>query len=305
MSKTRFKSVVYSAGVPILGSGASAGSSVSIPTTTGKVWFVDSNGTPGDGTQPDKPFLTWAGALAKCTANKGDVIVLMPGHAETLTASPTFVAGVYTVSLGFGDSRATITGNAAVNLLAFNVASVSLDNVIFAAPGTDDQTSSIAITASGCSVLRCHFIGSTTAKNVTDMITLSAAAHNARILGNTFENATVDVVTFITVSGAANNVTIAGNIAIGNCSTACLLVSAVATLMKVFGNTFVNTKASTIAVSFTANATGTQFENYVAGLNTTLASNSAWGTAMRSFQSFTTEEAGGASGILTPAADTD
>lgn len=304
MSKSRFRSVLYSAGVPVLGSGSS-GVNAGIPTTTGKVFFVDSNGTPGDGTQPDKPFLTYAGALAMCRANKGDVIVLMPGHAETLTASPTFVAGVYTVALGWGNSRATITGNAAVNLFAFNVANAGIDNVIFAAPGTDDQTSAIAITAAGCQVIRCQFTGSQTAKNVTDVITLSSAASNARIIGNQFMNATVDVVTFITVSGAADDVVIAENVAIGNCSTAVLLVSAVATLMKVYRNVFINTKASTIAVSFTSNATGVQFENYVGGLSTTLANNSNWGTAMRSFQSFTTEEAGAASGILIPAADTD
>lgn len=299
MPKSRFKSIVYSAGVPVFGSG------VGIPTSTGKVFFVDSNGTPGDGSQPDKPFLTIVAALAKTTASKGDVIVAMPGHAETWATSPTFVAGVYIVALGWGNLRPTITGNGAVALSALSVANVTLDNLIFAAPNVDDQTSAVAITAAGCTVTRCHFIGSQTAKNVTDVITVAVGGNNARVIGNTFENATVDVVTFITVSGAANDVVISDNVAIGNCSTAVLLVSAVATLMKVMRNVFVNTKASTISVSFTSNATGVQYDNYVAGLNTTLASNSAWGTAMRSFQSFTTEEAGGASGILIPAADVE
>lgn len=299
MDRTRYKSLVYSASVPVVGTGST------IPTTTGNIWWVDSNGISGSGERPDSPFNTFAAAMAKCNANKGDVIVLMPGHAETFTSSITYVAGVYVVALGYGNSRATFTGNAAAVMHALNVANVQLDNIIFAAPGTDDQTSQIAITAAGCGVFRCKFIGSQTAKNITDVITVSAAGHNARIQQNQFENSVVDVVTFISVTGAANDVIISGNIAIGNCSTACLLVSAVATLMKVYNNTFINTKAATISVSFTSNATGVAFENYVGGLNTTLANNSAWGTAMRAFQNFTTEEAGGASGILIPAADTD
>lgn len=299
MSYTRFSSVVLSAGVPVLGSGSG------IPTTTGKVFFVDSNGTPSDGTQPDRPFLTLAGAMAMCRANKGDVIVLMPGHAETLTASPTFVAGVYVVALGWGDQRATITGNAAADIFNLSVASVVIDNVIFAAPETDNQTAAINIDASGCSVTRCKFVGSKTSKNITDVVTVTANAHYARIQGNEFENVTVDVATFISVEGAARRVRILDNVMMGNCSTACLLVAAVATLMEVGRNVFVNNKASTIAVSFTSNATGFAYENYSGGLSTTLANNAAWGTAMRVFENYTTEEAGGASGILIPAADTD
>jgi hypothetical protein len=298
MPKSRFKSLLYSAGFPVV-------PGVGVPTSTGSVFFVNSNGTPGDGSSPDKPLLLITAALAKCTASKGDVIIVMPGHAETWAVAPTLVAGVYIVGLGWGNLRPTITGNAAIALTPMNVANVVIDNLIFAAPNVDNQTSAIAITAAGCMVTRCHFVGSQTAKNVTDVITVSADGHNARIVGNTFENATVDVVTFITVSGAANDVVISDNVAIGNCSTAVLLVSAVATLMKVMRNTFVNTKAATIAVSFSSNATGIQCDNYVGGLGTTLAANSAWGTAMRSFNSFTTEEAGGASGALIPAVDTD
>lgn len=296
---TRFKKLVYSMGVPVLGSGPG------IPATTGKVFFVDSNGTSADGSSPDRPFTTLAGALAKCTANKGDVIVVMPGHAETLTASPTFVAGVTVIGLGHGDQRGTFTGNAAADLFNLNVASVRIENLNFAAPGTDDQTAAINIAASGCSVVGCRFVGSQTAKNITDVITVTAAGHYALIQNNEFENVTVDVASFISVEGAARRVRILNNVMMGNCSTACLLVGAVATLMEVGRNVFINNKASTIAVSFTSNATGFAYENYVGGLNTTLANNSAWGTAMRVFQNFTTEEAGGASGILIPAADSD
>lgn len=296
---TRFKKLIYSAGVPVLGSGSG------IPATTGKVFFVDSNGTSADGASPDRPFTTLAGALAKCTANKGDVIIVMPGHAETLTASPTFVAGVRVVGLGWGNQRPQFTINGAVDGFNLNVANVWIENLIFPAPETDNQTAAINIVAAGCAVIGCRFVGSQTSKNIVDVITATAAGNYALIAYNEFENATVDVTSFISIEGAANRIRIIGNKAIGNCATACLVVGAVATLIEVTDNTFINTKAATIAVSFTSNATGFAERNNVGGLNTTLASNSAWGTAMRTFENYTTEEAGGASGILIPAADTD
>lgn len=299
MSKSRFKSVVYSAGVPVLGSGPG------IPATTGKVLFVDSNGTNGDGSQLDKALLTLAGALSLCRANKGDVIVVMPGHTETLTASPTFVAGVRVVGLGWGNQRPQFTINGAVDGFNLSVANVWIENLIFPAPETDDQTAAINIDASGCAVIGCRFVGSQTSKNIVDVITVTANGHYAKILNNEFENATVDVASFIEIEGAANRVHIEGNIAIGNCSSACLLVSAVATLMGVENNRFINTKSATAAVTFSSNATGYASDNRAGGLNTTLATNFALGTAMRAFQNYVTEEAGAASGILIPAADTD
>ena len=52
---------------------------------TGSVYFVDSStGNSGNtGKKPSTALDTLANALDKCTANKGDVIYIMPGHTET------------------------------------------------------------------------------------------------------------------------------------------------------------------------------------------------------------------------------
>ena len=56
-------------------------------TTTGKVFYVHygtgKNGA-GAGVFPEAPFKTIDYAIASCTANKGDVILVMPGHSESL-----------------------------------------------------------------------------------------------------------------------------------------------------------------------------------------------------------------------------
>ena len=103
--------------------------------TTGDIFFVDSGNSKavdkaGAGNNPDRPFATIDFAIGQCTANQGDRIYAMPGHAETLTAANTMTfdkAGVSLYGLGDGSDRPTIS-------LATNVAAtitVSAANVRF------------------------------------------------------------------------------------------------------------------------------------------------------------------------------
>lgn len=85
-----------------------------VVNSSGNVYFVDS-GTGNDGNDGK----TWTTALAtvdaainKCTANNGDVILIAPGHAETIDAATDLVpdvAGVSIVGLGKGADRPTFT----------------------------------------------------------------------------------------------------------------------------------------------------------------------------------------------------
>jgi len=60
--------------------------------TTGNIFYVDSGNSSavdysGAGTSKTKPFKTVDYAIGQCTANNGDVIIVMPGHAESYTAA--------------------------------------------------------------------------------------------------------------------------------------------------------------------------------------------------------------------------
>src|SRR5258706_16058624 len=74
--------------------------SVSPQVTTGKMFFVSSvTGLANNvGDDPLRPLATWQQAYAKCRANKGDHIILMPNHAETLVS-----AGALTTTVAEGD----------------------------------------------------------------------------------------------------------------------------------------------------------------------------------------------------------
>src|SRR5690349_13927214 len=87
----------------------------SIGVNGGLIFYVDSGGAR-DGYQDgvsSNLFTSLAGALGACRANRGDTIVVMPQHAENVTTTPTFVAGVTIVGMGNGDERGTFSWTAA------------------------------------------------------------------------------------------------------------------------------------------------------------------------------------------------
>ena len=88
--------------------------------STGNRFFVDSGATTtggdtaGHGTSPDAPFLTLDYALSSdvCTASNGDIIYVMPGHAEAIISAADIacdLAGVKIIGLGEGSDKPTFT----------------------------------------------------------------------------------------------------------------------------------------------------------------------------------------------------
>lgn len=85
--------------------------------TTGDIWFVDSGSatgadTVGHGQNPDSPFVTIDYAIGQCTASQGDIIYVMPGHAETLSAAAAItcdVIGIKIIGLGWGSNMPTLS----------------------------------------------------------------------------------------------------------------------------------------------------------------------------------------------------
>ncbi|HDZ14483.1 hypothetical protein LCGC14_0646820 [marine sediment metagenome] len=127
--------------------------------TTGNIFWVDSGQTStgaitqdvGFGLTPDQPFLTLASALSQCTTANGDMIFLMPGHAETPVTTITInVAGVTIIGLGNGANRPSFTAAhtvGATDVLDITVANVTIKNIVIptgANSGGDSQIVNIA-----------------------------------------------------------------------------------------------------------------------------------------------------------------
>lgn len=143
MSLTKFPNGVSSFGVPMLGG--------VVPFTTGTYFFADSvTGSNGnDGTSPDAPKATIDGAINACTANKGDIIIVMPGHTEAVTATSINcdVAGVRIIGIGEGSLKPTLTFGATTSLINVTAANCSWQHFRFTAGIGDVVTAVLHATA--------------------------------------------------------------------------------------------------------------------------------------------------------------
>lgn len=86
------------------------------------------------------PYSTIAGALTHCLANRGDIIFVGPGHAETISTAAILalnVAGVAIIGLGSGALRPTLTFTAAAANIPVTVANCSVQNILHVANFAD------------------------------------------------------------------------------------------------------------------------------------------------------------------------
>lgn len=149
MGLTHFPHGVSSFGIPVIGAGP--------VLTTGNVFFVDS-GSSGrkdaadHGQSPDLPFATIDYAVGRCTANNGDVIFVMPGHVETITAAAGLdldVAGITLIGLGSGFTVPQINFTTVVGAdMDVDAANITMRNFRFTG-GIDALTGPIDVNAAG------------------------------------------------------------------------------------------------------------------------------------------------------------
>lgn len=121
----------------------------------GSIFFVHSGtGTDaaGYGSNPGSPVATLDYAIANLTtASKGDVIYVMPGHAENLTAADGVdvdVAGISIVGLGWGALKPTFSTTAAAGSFKVDAANCVVRNLRFVANFATGTTAGMTLTAS-------------------------------------------------------------------------------------------------------------------------------------------------------------
>lgn len=136
-------------------------------------------------------FTTLNAALAACRSGRGDAVVVLPGHTESISTADqmsNLVAGTRIFGTGMGTSRPTFTWTAATATFLFDVANVQIDNCILNLdPGTGTTTvaAPITISAAGCAITNCQIRGGTDANSlVTIGITTTAAADDLVMTGN-------------------------------------------------------------------------------------------------------------------------
>lgn len=288
-----------------------------LPVSFGKTFFVHSSGTGAyqriadrfgyDEDGVNRVFTTIAAAVAVCTASQGDTIYVLEGHTETVTSAITLsVAGISVIGVGRGKLRPTITVNGAIDGVTITAANVTFENFAFAAPETDEQTSMVNIAAAGANVSKIYGIGSQTAKNVVDCITIATGADDCTISDVQLYNATVAVNSFISIEAAVARLTLTNIRAFGSVATAGLIDGAAATALFMEDVRIAVTGTSKPAATLDSNPTGMARNCFFSGTSTTLAANGALGNAMRVDNIKVLEETNNsASAAIIPAVDSD
>lgn len=123
-------------------------------------WVDSGAGSDGNPGTFQRPFGTIDFAIGRCTASNGDIVMVKPGHAETVTADEGIdldVAGVAVVGLGEGALRPTITFTTAAGAnFTMAAASTSIRNLLFLC-NINDQTRMVSVEADDCTVQLCEF----------------------------------------------------------------------------------------------------------------------------------------------------
>jgi hypothetical protein len=187
----------------------------------GNVFWVHS-GTGSDGNKGtfDRPFGTIDYAIGRCTASRGDIIMVKAGHTETISAAAGIaldVIGVAIIGTGTGALRPTINFTATTSTFAISAASCSVYNVLFTG-GVDAVVSPIVISAADVSLINVEYRDVT--GQCTDGILTTAAASRLLIDGFRYEgDAAAGTNAAIAIVGGdgivIRNARIDGNFAVG------------------------------------------------------------------------------------------
>ena len=172
--------------------------------STGERFWVNSvtgQNASGYGRNPDAPFASVDYAMGLITSGAGDIVYVMPGHTETLTAAGTSLGnggvfigstlsnGVSIIGLGNGRSRPvfnyTTAAGASMNISAANV---TIKNCVFTPNGVGAVTAAINVTGADFTMENCELqISAGTTACVLGILTAATAARmkilNSRFIG--------------------------------------------------------------------------------------------------------------------------
>ena len=165
---------------------------------TGREFFVGNASTyvpggvagvddPSHGDSPQRPFATLDYAIGQCTGGRGDVINVLPGHAEaTITTTiAADVAGVKIRGLGVGQNRPTFTFTGTAGVLALSVANVEVTGLVFVA-GVASHVRFLSLAGGADGAWLHHNLFREGSETGLSMVEWTGAADDVKIEDNAF-----------------------------------------------------------------------------------------------------------------------
>lgn len=236
--------------------------------TTGDYFFVSSavsgaTDSAGFGSSPESPFATIDFAIGQCTANNSDVILVMPGHADTVSAAAGIaadVAGATVQGIGVGTLQPMITldTDAAADI-DIDAANFTFRNIHFRA-NFADIVAAIDVNATDFTLDGCRFSEVATDMNALIWVQDAAAAASDRItIRNCRGIGLLDAANthFVNFAGTGTGHLITGNTLIGDWGTMAIGGAGIVTYCEISHNQIMNEASDNDAcINVAATATG-------------------------------------------------
>lgn len=264
-------------------------------------------------------FTTIDDAINACTASAGDVILVMPGHTETISSATALnldVAGISIVGLGVGSLRPTITlDTATTTTIPVSAANITVKNMIFTANFADIVSVFTLTTAKNLNLDGNYFKATATDMNflyIVDTNTTTSDCDGLTIVNNKWIEPDTATLSMVKMDGTNYDINIKNNfLQLGVNNNKASLVAIITG--KVIGNAQIldnmvyrlNTDSATGALLVTTDGstnTGIIARNFVQHADTAA---ELLVTASSGFGVFSNYASGvaGASGYLLPGAD--
>lgn len=282
----------------------------SFPNTIGNVFFVNSvNGSAtGNALSPESALSTIDAAVALCTANNGDVIVVLPGHVETVTAAGGLdldVAGITILGIGSGTTQPKIDFTTATTAdVDIDAANITIENIQFEASFAD-IVAVVDVNATDCTIRNCRFIAPTTDENALIWILGATSTTSSRLTVEDcwFQDKDAANTHAISLPGTSDGCVIRRNVMHGFYETAAIGAAGAVTNILVANNLIQNTDTDADAcILLAASSTGIVAYNGVgAALGADATTNISCSTGCVLIQNYSVDT-GDRQGILDPAA---
>ena len=242
----------------------------------GAIWFVDSghaaaSDAAGFGRTPDAPFATIDYAVGKCTASQGDVVYVMPGHAEVVSAAAGLaldVIGISIVGLGNGSLQPTVTLDTANTAdVDVDAAAITVENIHFVA-NFADIAAAIDVNADDFTLRNCRFSEAATNMNAKIWVQDAAGTGSDRITIEGCRALALDAANthFVNFAGTGDGHRIIGNELIGDWGTMAIGGAGALTNAVCIDNIMHNAASDNDAcINFEATSTGICMRNLIGG----------------------------------------
>jgi hypothetical protein len=281
--------------------------------TTGSVFWVDSGSSTAadagsNGKNPDKPFATLDYAVGKCADNNGDIIYVMPGHAETIatgTALTLDVAGIKVIGLGCGYSMPKFTLSAEASTVNITAANCHVENLWLYSTYTGGLIIGVTVGALADGLVLKDLVLEESA-NTTEFligVNVAAACHHVTIDGLKYYGIAGGSDTSCIVFAGASNFSVVKNCEIyGDFAGAAVDALGAASTYMTFLNNIVHNVDGSAGLLISVESTTTGIMSLNSGYSATN-DVSFVGAAMAYFENYTTNALGAHQGRLLPVAD--